>query len=796
MRLVFKICLILLFTHVCKTPYAQITVFPQGSVDRILQVHDSISPFTEVSITHGTNIGQGLKTRLYAAGEAELHNRLGDLILKSGATGPGVQMVLEEFGNIGIGYPRFSATNALHIKDVDPLRLDGLTNNLTFDTVLVVSPTGVLHKRAQNTFPASYWIKSGNYVYNLSDSIGIGTTSPSERLYVRDAAKIGSSSGDSRLKLESVFVESEFGQYRVGTSELLLNGILPASGLTFLNAKEGASDVVTSQGLLLNVEAARPMIFAVNNKEAMRIDSNAWLSIGTDKPIEPLHVDSSMYVGELIRLGRSSIKVGKYKEVSPTLNDVHIYAPDYIQFASAIKTQMVDPRGTPKPWATFDNFLHRLGIDTISPEYRLHVNGNASIEDSLFVPKIRFGPENKNIISSDASGLIIENNHTFSDSRSDIVISNSSGQIMTMEKDQINFSFGSQNYLKFDGKNERLAINPFTTNPRETLDVGGSAIVDDTIIISSYDKFISGQAGNLEIASDEPINITADLSNVTISDGTIPYAIFEGTTRNFGLLNSGPVRKKLEVGGSGLFQDSIFIKTLDNAISSTSSDQLKIESGKDIVIAAAANQDVIFQKGSGSTFAIFDGSTERVGIGTSSPQETLDVNGTVETDKIKITDGAIPGRILISDGDGLGSWGTVPPDGDWVVAGTNMQAGVPGNIQVGVGIAQNSKLSVNGSIAKSILVTGLPTYNIANTDYTVVLTNPGGVMATLPAANTCPGRIYQIKFLSPGGSVQSVSITDLIDNTAGAFAVPGPVGGIATTITIQSDGGSGWWIIN
>ena len=779
-----------------KISIGQVTVFPHGLSQRTLQVHDSISPFTEFKLTHGINTGQGIKMRLYSLGEADIHNRLGDLILKAGATGPGAHMVLEEFGNIGIGYPRFSATHALHINDVNPLRLQGLTNCLMYDTVLVVSPTGVIHKRAQSTFPASYWTKSGNYVFNLTDSIGIGVDIPTERLYVKDAMKIGTYAEVARLKLESVFINSEFGQYKFGTSELLLDGILPASGLTYLNAKKGSSDVVTSQGLLLNVEAARPIIFATNEREAMRIDSNGYLGIGTKIPTEPLSVDSSMIVGDIIKLGFfNHIQLGEYGASEPSANDINIHAIDDIQFVSFLKTQMVDPRDTGVVWAEFNNFTHRFGIDTINPRYPLHVNGKASIEDTLYAETIQLGALNKRFLTADGGGIKIQNNSPFTDSRSNVSLKNGQGHFLVLDDDNINFINHSFNYVRFDGANRSLSINSSLVTPRETLDVVGSAIVEDTIRISGFDKLISGKGGALEITSDEPINITADLSSVTISDGIFPYAIFEGSTRNFGLLNSGPVKKKLEVGGSGFFHDSLFIKTLENTISSTGFDHLKIESGNDVIIASASNNDVIIQNG-GSNLATFKGSTERVGIGTASPQEKLDVNGTIETDKIKITDGAIPGRVLVSDGNGLGSWSTVPPDGDWIITGPDMQAGIPGNIQVGFGIVQNSKWNVNGSIAQPINIVSGPTYMLTNMDYSVILIDPSSVMATLPAANTCPGRIYRIKFLTPGGSLLTSTAADLIDNVPMTFAVPPPSFGIATTIVIQSDGGNGWWIIN
>ena len=54
---------------------------------------------------------------------------------------------------------------------------------------------------------------------------------------------------------------------------------------------------------------------------------------------------------------------------------------------------------------------------------------------------------------------------------------------------------------------------------------------------------------------------------------------------------------------------------------------------------------------SGSAYATFDGSTSRVGIGTTSPGTTLDVNGDIRAIQAIYSEGSSP-RVQLQDTDG------------------------------------------------------------------------------------------------------------------------------------------------
>jgi hypothetical protein len=93
------------------------------------------------------------------------------------------------------------------------------------------------------------------------------------------------------------------------------------------------------------------------------------------------------------------------------------------------------------------------------------------------------------------------------------------------------------------------------------------------------------------------------------------------------------------------------------------------------------------------------------------------------------------------------------------------------NNEVGIGTnAPNSSLQVVGSVSKSV-VAKTANYTATVSDHTILCdASSGGFTITLPAANTCSGRIYVIKKTNASSGVNSVTIdgngAETIDGSA------------------------------
>ncbi|OGJ86794.1 MAG: hypothetical protein A2268_14075 [Candidatus Raymondbacteria bacterium RifOxyA12_full_50_37] len=173
--------------------------------------------------------------------------------------------------------------------------------------------------------------------------------------------------------------------------------------------------------------------------------------------------------------------------------------------------------------------------------------------------------------------------------------------------------------------------------------------------------------------------------------------------------------------------------------------------------------------------------TKRVGIGTTSPGDTLDVNGDIRVRGADIKDAGGTARITLTDNGRL----DLKEDGGAVV----LSVSTAGNVGIAT-TAPVSKLEVAGSLGVKV-VTKTSAYTAA--DEAVILANASGgaFTITLPQASTVPGRVYTVKKIdnSYNVTIQGYGGTEYIDG--------------ATTLVLSSQwvskmivsNGTQWYVI-
>lgn len=106
------------------------------------------------------------------------------------------------------------------------------------------------------------------------------------------------------------------------------------------------------------------------------------------------------------------------------------------------------------------------------------------------------------------------------------------------------------------------------------------------------------------------------------------------------------------------------------------------------------------------------------------------------------------------------------------------------------GVDPTSFLSVSGSVAMATNTVTVTTA-LTSAHHTLNFNNSANVDANLPAAASCPGRIYVIKKIS--NNAFTVSIDPNGSETIEGTTTPITLTTYLSSITIQSDG-SGWWV--
>lgn len=344
---------------------------------------------------------------------------------------------------------------------------------------------------------------------------------------------------------------------------------------------------------------------------------------------------------------------------------------------------------------TIDLVNERVGIGTTTPTEKLNVSGNTKID----------------IITTGNTGGLIINNISGS-TRSQIVLKSDDtflwrfGLTSGTGNTSFNFYNGINDVLTINREFEQVGIgvNPNTFGTQAKLHInntttGATFLAEDSTNPDST-PFVIDASGNVGIGISgttfklDVNGTTIHRDNVLISNSKEIFWSDTSTTWPTSINNR--IRWTLNNDSAQVYAfqpvtddvDFVF-KITDNATDSRdnfvfwiddnggeANDRYPLEmNGVNVIVnptrryalsastsASSVTNFYVLKSGATSTSSSIlhaNTSTGRVGINTSSPTETLDVNGKTKTINFQMTSGATPGYVLTSDASGNASWGSL-----------------------------------------------------------------------------------------------------------------------------------------
>ena len=167
---------------------------------------------------------------------------------------------------------------------------------------------------------------------------------------------------------------------------------------------------------------------------------------------------------------------------------------------------------------------------------------------------------------------------------------------------------------------------------------------------------------------------TANGSGATVAGGAFNTAGSPGATVSGGGYSSAS-SYGATVAGGGYNAASGSCATVGGGYADTVAGDYSFAAGNLVRVAGAADYTFAFGRDfttSTPNAVIFHNSVDpiSVGIGTVSPTERLDVDGTVQMTGFSLPAGAGTGYVLTSDASGQGAWQAAAGDNDWTITGT------------------------------------------------------------------------------------------------------------------------------
>ena len=607
----------------------------------ILSVNSS-STETILHLTNtstGTATSDGLRIGLVGASAYFLLRENANMLFHTNNT---ERMRITSAGNVGIGTtsPDEKLTVSGNIRIANNAKLylwnDHDVNFIDYKEWQTSSSGGMTIENQSSTGHVNI-ISNGNTGFYLNNigNVGIGTTSPAAKLDVsgkiQNNAVIESKSGGT----SSYIAHSASTDTYIAIAGRVDSYPAPsANASSIVTTRDGGTYPFNSYGHLVissRHDSSRDILFRTNNTDRMVIQGDGDVGIGTTSPTAPLTFGKSVYGAES---SENYFRI-KFQDQGGTHNDVGIGQPasgalgfnvtagNYFSFNNGTSGEIARLNGT------------GLGIGTTSPAQKLDVDGNIQILDTDTVDGNVFGYLNFHSTSGGSTG-----NHARIASIRD---SNGAGQMLL--------------YTKTGGAaTEKVRITSAgnvgigTTSPNAMLHVTDSIQVDggDTfgvdnaghqIYMSSGGSGLGGEFGtgyarNL-IKSDGSATIhigdnTSLISRILLDAGSA------GTSGYISLQTKQVERVRVTADGNVGIGTTSPSGKLTVYAPNGNSDSLQIgradsgslwkfnHAGADLRIynTDGSGSDILLGVDAAGTFH-----NNKVGIGTATPQQNLDVVG-------------------------------------------------------------------------------------------------------------------------------------------------------------------------
>lgn len=311
-------------------------------------------------------------------------------------TAGGATTLMSIDGSTGfVGIPTTAPTHLLHVKTTsDPVRIEGLQNNASLDTVVTIDVSGVLHKTASTDLSAANdndWTLDGDTLYSAPDSavvirngnVGIGTLFPNAKLQIDAGNNRWRFSSGSIATVVSTVGGSTGIQLTDNANAILELRSTSAMGNTFrlisnstgnLLFREGSTDRLIIEGTSGNVAigaTAASQKFHIQNDvsgsdSTFVVTSAGNVGVGHVSPYAKMVLKSA---------GAGSLGFMIEESTSPSYS-LHLFegasgqgAISWYDGNGAITNRI---QGTGLSYLTAGN----VGIGTTLPEKQLHVTAN------------------------------------------------------------------------------------------------------------------------------------------------------------------------------------------------------------------------------------------------------------------------------------------------------------------------------------------------------------------------------------------------------------------------------------